>query len=151
MAVAADTKWRDNILKQLQIRNRLQTHCFQDLIAQRKPNRLKRITHNLTETFPIFPDNKVFENVNTLRSETLQLSIQVERLKSGADFASNNTGGGGDARLHERVQHLEQKLLVQQEELTELHRRKGENSQQIIDLNAKLQEREKMVITKDIR
>lgn len=74
----------------------------------------------------------------------MQLSIQNEKLRLEGD-------GGGDSRLQEKIQILEQKLLSQQEELTELHRRKGENSQQIIDLNAKLQEKEKVLVTKDIR
>ena len=92
------------------------------------------------------PDNKIFDAVNALKHENLQLSIQNEKLRLDGDRA-----GGGDSRLHEKIQCLEQKLLTQQEELTELHRRKGENSQQIIDLNAKLQEKEKLIVMKDIR
>lgn len=42
------------------------------------------------------------------------------------------------------MQTLEKKLLAQQEELTELHKRKGENAQKIVDLNAKLLEREQL-------
>lgn len=81
-----------------------------------------------------------------MRSENLQLSIQLEKL-------SSNTGGGSgnEVRLNERIQFLEQKLLTQQEELTELHRRKGENAQQIIDLNVKLQEKEKVLMAKEVR
>ncbi|XP_063906656.1 autophagy-related protein 16-1 isoform X2 [Zophobas morio] len=120
----AEVNWRENILSKLQERNRFQTDCFQDLIAQH---------------------NKIFDAVNALKHENLQLSIQNEKLRLDGDRA-----GGGDSRLHEKIQCLEQKLLTQQEELTELHRRKGENSQQIIDLNAKLQEKEKLIVMKDI-
>ncbi|RZC38066.1 autophagy-related protein 16-1, partial [Asbolus verrucosus] len=120
----AEFNWREDILTKLQQRNRFQTYCFQDLIAQH---------------------NKVFDNVNALKHENIQLSIQNEKLRSEGDKL-----GGGDSRLQEKIQCLEQKLLTQQEELTELHRRKGENSQQIIDLNAKLQEKEKLIVTKDI-
>jgi autophagy-related protein 16 len=42
-------------------------------------------------------------------------------------------------------------LLHQQEELTELHRRKGENAQQLIDLNHKLQEKEKQLWAHEVR
>ncbi|ESO92893.1 hypothetical protein LOTGIDRAFT_120226, partial [Lottia gigantea] len=54
-------------------------------------------------------------------------------------------GGGGG----EKTQALEQKLYRLQEELTELHRKRGENSQQIIDLNDKLQAKEKELLVKD--
>ncbi|XP_044261809.1 autophagy-related protein 16-1 isoform X3 [Tribolium madens] len=122
---AAEVNWREEILTKLQKRNKIQTHCFQDLIAQH---------------------NKIFDNVNALKHENLQLSIQNEKLRVDGD----RSGGGGDSRLQEKIQILEQKLLSQQEELTELHRRKGENSQQIIDLNAKLQEKEKSLVARDI-
>ncbi|XP_064214098.1 autophagy-related protein 16-1 isoform X4 [Tribolium castaneum] len=122
----AEVNWREEILTKLQKRNKIQTHCFQDLIAQH---------------------NKIFDNVNALKHENLQLSIQNEKLRVDGDRPA---GGGGDSRLHEKIQILEQKLLSQQEELTELHRRKGENSQQIIDLNAKLQEKEKFLMARDI-
>lgn len=67
------------------------------------------------------------------------------------DGDGSRGGGGGDSRLHDKIQLLEQKLLAQQEELTELHRRKGENSQQIIDLTASLQEKEKLLISRETR
>lgn len=81
--------------------------------------------------------------------------MQIEKLKF--DSGNSQIGNGssnlaaGDSKLHERIQHLEQKLLTQQEELTELHRRKGENAQQIIDLNVKLQEKEKQLAIKEVR
>lgn len=86
--------------------------------------------------------------MNILKHENLQLSIQNEKLRLDDD---KGCVGGGDGRLAEKIQILEQKLLVQQEELTDLHRRKGENSQQIIDLNLKLQEKEKLIVTKDVK
>ena len=42
----------------------------------------------------------------------------------------------------EQVSILEKKLFGAQEELTELHRRRGENAQQIIDQSAQLKEHE---------
>lgn len=97
-----------------------------------------------------FSDNKLFENANTLRSENLQLSIQVEKLKSCSINVGNSSGlSGNEVKLTERIQHLEHKVLNQQEELTDLHKRKGENAQQIIDLNAKLQDMEKLLAVKD--
>lgn len=83
----------------------------------------------------------------------MHLSIQVEKLKSsGVSNIGNGTGlSGNEVRLTERIQHLEHKVLNQQEELTDLHKRKGENAQQIIDLNVKLQDVEKILAVKDLK
>ncbi|KAJ8919551.1 hypothetical protein NQ315_002173 [Exocentrus adspersus] len=120
-----ECNWRDSILAQLRERNRNETQLFQDLITQH---------------------NKVFENSNRLHAENLQLSIRNEKLKSegGGSHSAN------DLRLQDKVQQLEQKLLANAEELTQLHRRKGENAQQIIDLNVLLQEKDKAIASKDI-
>lgn len=45
---------------------------------------------------------------------------------------------------------MEQKILVQQEELTSLHRRRGENAQQIMSLNEKVHDLEKQLQAKDV-
>ncbi len=58
-----------------------------------------------------------------------------------SDLKSRLAGGGGsvsglmagDGANSERVSMLEKKLFSVQEELTELHRRRSENAQQIID------------------
>lgn len=104
----------------------------------------------ITYEFVFILDNKLFERANCLRTENLQLSVQNEKLRSSPVSSGNGTIAT-DTRTSERIQQLEQKLLAQQEELTELHRRKGENSQQIIDLNVKLQEKEKLLNSKDLR
>lgn len=41
-------------------------------------------------------------------------------------------------------------MLVQQEELTSLHRRRGESAQQIITLNARVHDLEKQLQAKDV-
>ena len=46
---------------------------------------------------------------------------------------------------HEKVSMLEKKLFGVQEELTELHRRKGQNAQQIIDQTAQIKELENKI------
>lgn len=50
-----------------------------------------------------------------------------------------------------KISQLEKKLLTQQEELTELHKRKGENSQMIVDLSLKLDKQNKVLAEKDAR
>lgn len=87
-----------------------------------------------------FLDNKLYDSSLLLRAQNIQLESQVIRGNSG-----------GDLLLSEKISNLEQKLLMQQEELTELHRRRGENAQMIIDLNAKLQLTEQAIASKNIR
>jgi autophagy-related protein 16 len=95
-------------------------------------------------------DNRLFDSSNALRGENLQLTVQNEKLRQ-ENFELHNRSGPGDGKPNEKIQALEQKLLHQQEELTELHRRKGENAQQLIDLNNKLQEKEKQLRAHEVR
>ncbi|XP_066266128.1 autophagy-related protein 16-1-like isoform X1 [Branchiostoma lanceolatum] len=123
--------WKQTLLLRLRDRNRVQTHFFADVIHAH---------------------NKLFESADTLKSQNVQLQLQTERLKQDKldlevkvlDTSANSGTGKG-----EKTQALEQKLFKLQEELTELHRRKGENSQQIIDLNSALQEKEKILTEKE--
>lgn len=89
-----------------------------------------------------FIDNRLFENANTLRGENIQLTITNETLRREA--ASGTPGLSVNA-------DLEARLLKQAEELATLHRRKGEHTQQIVDLNNKLQEMMKEFQAKEIR
>lgn len=127
---AGDFNWRKSILDQIQHRNRNEADPFQDLVSQH---------------------NKIFENYNTLHSDNIQLTIQNEKLRTECRSGlGSNSSSLSDVRLQDRIQQLEQKLLTQAEELTELHRRKGENAQQIIDLNAAVQEKDRLIATKDV-
>lgn len=116
-------EWRADILKQLQQRNKYETGAFKDIILFQ---------------------SRLFDNVNTLKNENLHLTLLNERIRFSGTESTGNTG------VNEKIQSLEQKILVQQEELTSLHRRRGENAQQIITLNDKLQEAEKQLSNKDI-
>lgn len=89
-----------------------------------------------------FVDNRLFDNANTLRGENLQLSITNEKLR--CEVSSGVPGGAANAVL-------EAKVLAQAEELTMLHRRRGEHTQQIVDLNNKLQEVTKELQIKEAR
>ncbi|XP_026471814.1 autophagy-related protein 16-1-like [Ctenocephalides felis] len=120
---ADQTNWRENILKDLRERDGRETKDFQELI----------LLHN-----------RLFDNVTTLRTENLQLTIENEKLRSGSGIPGSHSNDTSS-----RISVLEQKCMSQQEELTELHRRKGENAQQIIDLNAQLQELTKKLTSKE--
>lgn len=87
-------------------------------------------------------DNKLLDSTGAVCDENLQLKIENEKLRKGL------IGAGNSSEL-ERIQALEQKLLAQQEELTDLHKRRGEHAQQIVDLNSALLERDKLVTDKD--
>lgn len=89
-----------------------------------------------------FTDNRLFENTNTLRNTNMQLTIANETLRR--EVANGSIGMGGNPDLDSR-------LLKQAEELAMLHKRKGEHTQQIVDLNNKLQEMTKDLQTKGAR
>jgi len=84
-----------------------------------------------------FSDNKIYDSSLLLRAQNIQLESQIIRGNAGGEYVYS-----------EKISALEQKLLLQQEELTELHRRRGENAQMIIDLNAKLQLTEQTLTSK---
>lgn len=81
-----------------------------------------------------------------MRGENLQLTVANEKLK--CEVASST---GGIASGLGTNSALEARLLAQAEELTTLHRRRGEHAQQIVDLNNKLQEIMKELHNKEIR
>ncbi|XP_071562508.1 autophagy-related protein 16-1-like isoform X2 [Temnothorax nylanderi] len=114
-----DVNWRKDLISQLRERNRSQTNCFADLISLH---------------------NRLFENANTLRNTNMQLTIANETLRREAANGSIGMGGNPD---------LEARLLKQAEELAMLHKRKGEHTQQIVDLNNKLQEMTKELQAKE--
>ncbi|XP_053974020.1 autophagy-related protein 16-1 isoform X1 [Hylaeus volcanicus] len=114
-----DNNWRKDLIFQLQERNRRQTYCFADLISLH---------------------NRLFDSANTLRGENIQLTIANETLRRTTSGGIPASSGNPD---------LEARLLKQAEELATLHKRKGEHTQQIVDLNNKLQEMTKELQAKE--
>lgn len=92
-------------------------------------------------------DNRLYDASNQLKSENLKLSVENEQLRSGGTVSA---GSGSNSNLA-KIQALEKRLMSQQEELTDLHKRKGENAQMIVDLNIKLEKQNKTMTEKDIR
>lgn len=93
-------------------------------------------------------DNRLLDHVAQLRADNLKISVENEQLRIAC-----STGGGKDAGSGAQlaIASLEKKLLAQQEELTELHKRKGENSQLIVDLNVKAEKQKKVIAEKEHR
>ena len=94
-----------------------------------------------------FTDNRLFEKSNTLKGENLQLSVANEKLRCEA--ASG--GGTGTASVAGGNAALEARLLAHAEELTTLHRRRGDDAQKIVELNGKLQDVTKELQSKESR
>ncbi len=96
------------VLELLRTRNRVEVAPFVDLIELN--NRL------IVANAQLQSEREQIEYVN------IKLKEENQKAKSRACEADQ-----------EQVSHLEKKLLSAQEELTELHRRRGENAHQIID------------------
>lgn len=91
------------------------------------------------------PDNRLIDQASQLKAENLKISVENEQLRTAL-----STGGGKDATGAQlAIAALEKKLLTQQEELTDLHKRKGENSQMIVDLNLSVEKQKKLIAEKD--
>uniref|UniRef100_T1IVG0 DM10 domain-containing protein n=1 Tax=Strigamia maritima TaxID=126957 RepID=T1IVG0_STRMM len=119
--------WREEILTLLQHRNRSQHHSYRDLIALH---------------------NRLFENSDALKLQNLHLTIQNEKLRQ-ENLDLQMTSNVSNGRPNEKTLALEQKLFRLQEELTELHRRKGENAQQLVDMKNALQDKDKELSQKE--
>ncbi|CAB0017233.1 unnamed protein product [Nesidiocoris tenuis] len=105
------SSWRESILDQIQRRNKQQFSAFEDLISAH---------------------NRLFDSHAALRQENEKLRSERLALPRGSIESQG---------APERISILESKLLAQQEELTELLRKRGENAQLVVDLNKKLQEK----------
>lgn len=104
--------------------------------------------NNLTNVFFFCTDNRLYDQTNQLRAENLKLSVENEQLRT---YSDNSNVNGGASVNSSRIQALEKRLLTQQEELTDLHKRKGENSQMIVDLNIKLEKQTAKLLERDAR
>lgn len=129
--------WRENILTQLHRRNEQQRDPFRGYVAS-----LQRLRDGAAALRT--------ENAHlTFINDKLRRENVAQRQSSSASVAVGGCASAAAAAEAERAQLLEKKLLAVQEELTELHRRKGENAQQVIDLTAQLKIAEQDSSAKD--
>ncbi|XP_034116112.1 autophagy-related protein 16 isoform X2 [Drosophila nasuta] len=112
--------WREHVVQRLRERDRKECENFKEIIVQ---------------------NNRLIDHVAQLKSDNLKLSVENEQLRNAV-----STGGSGS---NVAIATLEKKLLAQQEELTDLHKRKGENSQMIVDLNVKVEQQKKLLAEKE--
>lgn len=118
-----DPDWRHVLFERLQDRNKREIGGYRAVIA-----------HN----------NKLLETVSQLKADNLRISVENEQLR-----AVGGHGSGDSSISSYAITALEKKLLIQQEELTELHKRKGENAQLIVDLNFRVEKQNKIIAEKE--
>ncbi|MFT7819085.1 autophagy-related protein 16-1 isoform X1 [Arapaima gigas] len=116
----AECLWKRHVAEQLKLRDRLQRQAFEEIIHQY--NRLL--------------ERSDLQTVLSERLQTDKFDLQNRQdLSPGADATRN------DALLQEmaniRMRH--------QEELTELHKKRGELAQSVIQLNNQLQQKDKEI------
>ncbi|XP_030557870.1 autophagy-related protein 16 isoform X2 [Drosophila novamexicana] len=112
--------WRDHVVQKLRERDRKECETFKEIIVQ---------------------NNRLIDHVAQLKSDNLKLSVENEQLRNAV-----STGGTGP---NVAIATLEKKLLAQQEELTDLHKRKGEHSQMIVDLNLKVEQQKELIAERE--
>ncbi|XP_055333717.1 autophagy-related protein 16-1-like isoform X2 [Paramacrobiotus metropolitanus] len=120
--------WKSDILIKLGRRNRVEGENFKSV-------------------FDAY--GRLFEHADSLKSQSIQLNLQVEKLKEENLRIAVRGGDAGDPKASEKVAMLEQKIYRLQEELTDLHRKKGDNAQQLVDMRNQLQEKERILLEKD--
>lgn len=95
----------------------------------------------------VIADNRLYDKVHILKADNLKISVENEQLRAGGAMAVN----AANANAASKISQLENKLLAKQEELTELHKHKAENSQMIIDLGTSVERLRRTVEEKDTK
>ena len=117
--------WRDAVLSQLRRRKALEVEPFAQLFKMQEKLQERSLS--------------LFEDNQRLEAEAARLRLR-EEMQGPIPFKRED----GALQAGE-VADLQRKLFSVQEELTEMHRRKGENAQQVIDLGLALRLSEKQV------
>uniref|UniRef100_A0A2M4CTJ7 Putative autophagy-related protein 16-1 isoform x2 n=1 Tax=Anopheles darlingi TaxID=43151 RepID=A0A2M4CTJ7_ANODA len=127
----------------------LKQENWRDLIADRLRERNKNETSRYAEIIQY--NNRLFDTAAKLRQENLDLKIDKKIRDSASSAGSGGAVYGVDvaAITNAQIQALEKKVLAQQEELTDLHKRKGEHSQMVITLNQKLSDLQRLLAEKE--
>ncbi|GCB62584.1 autophagy-related protein 16-1 isoform X1 [Scyliorhinus torazame] len=118
MAAAAGG-WRRNISEQLRLRDRLQRQAFEELI----------------------------QAYNKLLEKSDLQTVLAERFQ-GEKYDLHNrqdVSPASDGARNETTHEVAQMRIRHQEELTELHKKRGELAQNVIELNSQLQQKDKEI------
>ncbi|XP_070609135.1 autophagy-related protein 16-1 isoform X2 [Erythrolamprus reginae] len=118
--------WKRHILEELKRRDRLQRQAFEEIILQY---------------------NKLLERSDFHSVLADKLQVEKYDLPSRHEISPGNDGTRNDAHLQE----VAQLRIKHQEELTELHKKRGELAQSVIDLNNQIQQKDKEIQTNNIK
>ena len=83
-----------------------------------------------------------------LKTENETLTFLNEKLKEDNLILKSKVSSESNVNTNENFLELNRKLFSLQEELTELHKKKGDNAQQVIDLSAAVKLNEKLLAEK---
>ncbi|XP_007902496.1 autophagy-related protein 16-1 isoform X1 [Callorhinchus milii] len=123
MAAAArvgERRWKKNIAEQLRLRDRVQRQGFEDLI----------------------------QAYNKLLEKSDLQTVLAERFQGDKYDLHNRhdiSPGSDNMRNESLAQEVSQMRIRHQEELTELHKKRGELAQNVIDLNSQLQQKDREI------
>ncbi|XP_070278538.1 autophagy-related protein 16-1 isoform X1 [Myotis yumanensis] len=116
---AADfPRWKRHISEELRRRDRLQRQAFEEIILQY---------------------NKLLEKSDFHSVLTQKLQAEKPDIPNRHEISPGHDGAWNDGQLQEMA-HLKMK---HQEELTELHKKRGELAQLVIDLNNQMQQKDR--------
>ncbi|XP_010566484.1 autophagy-related protein 16-1 isoform X5 [Calonectris borealis] len=110
--------WKRHIAAELRRRDRLQRQAFEEIIGQY---------------------NKLLEKSDLHAVLADKLQAEKYDMQSRHEISPGHDGTWNDAQLQE----LAQLKIKHQEELTELHKKRGELAQSVIDLNNQMQQKDK--------
>ncbi|KAM7043575.1 autophagy-related protein 16-1 isoform 2-T2 [Acridotheres tristis] len=110
--------WKRHIAEELRRRDRLQRQAFEEIIAQY---------------------NKLLEKSDLHAVLADKLQAEKYDIQSRHEISPGHDSTWNDAQLQE----LAQLKIKHQEELTELHKKRGELAQSVIDLNNQMQQKDK--------
>uniref|UniRef100_A0A8C9VC15 ATG16 autophagy related 16-like 1 (S. cerevisiae) n=1 Tax=Scleropages formosus TaxID=113540 RepID=A0A8C9VC15_SCLFO len=116
----AECLWKRHIAEQLKLRDRLQRQAFEEIIQQY---------------------NRLLEKSDLQAVLSERLQTDKFDLQSRQDLSPGVDAGRSDALLQEMAQIR----IRHQEELTELHKKRGELAQNVIQLNNQLQQKDKEI------
>ncbi|XP_039203046.1 autophagy-related protein 16-1 isoform X3 [Crotalus tigris] len=118
--------WKRHILDELKRRDRLQRQAFEEIILQY---------------------NKLLEKSDFHSVLADKLQVEKYDLPNRHEISPGHDGARNDAHLQE----VAQLRIKHQEELTELHKKRGELAQSVIDLNNQIQQKDKEIQINNVK
>lgn len=115
-----ECQWKRHISEQLKLRDRVQRHAFEEIIHQY---------------------NRLLEKADLQAVLSERYQTEKYDLQRGHEGSVGAESGRSDALQQE----MAQMRIKHQEELTELHKKRGELAQSVIDLNNQIQQKDREI------